>query len=154
MRTQGAPISSSPLRGAIPRTASDPKLCPNVASINPQSKKKSNATALSPHALHVHPLLPVGSTRIVWTRGSPIHSTESVAAAVSGTVEPIIAVPQVPQDVRATVTKEQSKKERSPARWIGPVDAVPWCPRFTDAAVQLRARGKLTNGRADQGQRF
>ena len=47
--------------------------------------------------LHVHPLLPVGSTRIVWTRGSPIHSTGSVAAAVSGTVEPIIAVPQVPQ---------------------------------------------------------
>ncbi len=47
-------------------------------------------TALSPHALHVHPLLPVGSTRTVWTRGSPIHSSESVAATVGGTVEPLI----------------------------------------------------------------
>ena len=56
-------------------------------------------TALSPHALHVHPLLPVGSTRTVWTRGSPIHSNESVVATVGGTVEPLIAVPQVPQDM-------------------------------------------------------
>ena len=40
--------------------------------------------------LHVHPLLPVGSTRNVWTTGSPIHSNESVAATVGGTVEPLI----------------------------------------------------------------
>ncbi len=63
--------------------------------------------ALSPHALHVHPLIPVGSTRTVWTRGSPIHSNESVAAAVGGTVEPLIAVPQVPQ-----VRSKKSKSDR------------------------------------------
>ena len=40
--------------------------------------------------LHVHPLLPVGSTRTVWTKGSPIHSNESVEAAGGGTVEPLI----------------------------------------------------------------
>ena len=36
----------------------------------------------------------------MWTRGSPIHYTGSVAAAVGGTVEPIIAVPQVPQGTK------------------------------------------------------
>ena len=40
--------------------------------------------------LHVHPLLPVGSTRNVWTRGSPIHANESVAATGGGTVEPLL----------------------------------------------------------------
>ena len=34
MHPQGSPISSRPLRGAIPRTAPGPKLCPNVALIN------------------------------------------------------------------------------------------------------------------------
>jgi hypothetical protein len=33
-RPQGSPISSRPLRGAIPRTAPGPKLCPKAASIN------------------------------------------------------------------------------------------------------------------------
>ena len=54
-------------------------------------------TALSPHALHVHPLLPVGSTRIVWTRGCPVHSDGSVVAAEGGTVELIFQVPKVPK---------------------------------------------------------
>ena len=40
--------------------------------------------------LHVHPLLPVGSTRTVWTRGSPIHANESVVATGGGTVEPLL----------------------------------------------------------------
>ena len=53
--------------------------------------------------LHVHPLLPVGSTRTVWTRGSPIHSNESVAAAVGGTVEPLIECTKG--------TKREGKKE-------------------------------------------
>ena len=42
--------------------------------------------ALSPHAMHVHPLHPEGSTHIVWTWGSPIHSNGSFVATVGGTV--------------------------------------------------------------------
>ena len=34
------PISSRPLRGAIPQTAPSPKLCPNVAFINPTHHQK------------------------------------------------------------------------------------------------------------------
>jgi len=39
VRPKGSPISSRPLRAAIPRTAPGPKLCPNVASINAQHQK-------------------------------------------------------------------------------------------------------------------
>ena len=35
VRPQGFPISSRPRRGAIPQTAPGPKLCPNIALINP-----------------------------------------------------------------------------------------------------------------------
>ena len=41
MRPQGSPISSRPLRGAIPRTAPGPKLCPNVALINTTQHQKA-----------------------------------------------------------------------------------------------------------------
>jgi len=37
-------------------------------------------TALSQHAMHVHPLRPVGRTRIVWTSGVPVYSKGSVVA--------------------------------------------------------------------------
>jgi len=36
--------------------------------------KKNPLFALSPHAVHVHPLRPVGRTRIVRTSGVPVHS--------------------------------------------------------------------------------
>ena len=42
MRPQGSPISSRPLRGAIPRTAPGPKLCPNVALINTTQHQQLN----------------------------------------------------------------------------------------------------------------
>ena len=40
MRPQGSPISSRSRRGAIPRTAPGPKLCPNIASLNPTQHQK------------------------------------------------------------------------------------------------------------------
>jgi len=43
VRPQGSPISSRPLRGAIPRTAPGPKLCPNVALINTTQHQKSKS---------------------------------------------------------------------------------------------------------------
>ena len=43
-------------------------------------------TALSPHALHVHPLRPEGSTRFVRASGSPVHSGGCVVATTGGTV--------------------------------------------------------------------
>ena len=42
--------------------------------------------ALSPHALHVHPLRPEGSTRFVRASGSPVHSSGCVAATTGGMV--------------------------------------------------------------------
>ena len=63
-------------------------------------------------ASHVHPLLPVGSTRTVWTRGSPIHSNGSVVAAVGGTVEPLIEVP-------TSTNKRGGATARTPSSFVG-----------------------------------
>jgi len=43
---KGSPTSSRPLRGAIPRTAPGPELCPNVASRNPTQHQKERHTKL------------------------------------------------------------------------------------------------------------
>jgi len=91
---------------AVRKSTKDQHVEPrSKAKIRASSQKKPKKTTapkldLSPHALHVHPLLPEGSTRIVWTYGSPIHSNGSVVAAEGGTVELIFQVPQVPNSAK------------------------------------------------------
>ena len=59
--------------------------------------------ALSPHALHVHPLLPEGSTRIVWASRSPVHSSGCVVATTGGTVRLVNRVDKSDKRVNGTV---------------------------------------------------
>ena len=104
VRASGSPVHSS---GSLDTTMGG-----TVRLVNRVDKSDKKKPCLH-MPLHVHPLLPVGSTRIVWTRGSPIHSTESVAAAVSGTVEPIIAVPQVPPPPQVLQSDKSDKQPKA-----------------------------------------
>ena len=74
-------------------------------------------TALSPHALHVHPLRPEGSTRFVRASGSPVHSSGSLVTTMGGTVRLVNRVDKSDK-IGPKSTRDQ--------RWVG--DNVPRGP--------------------------
>ena len=74
--------------------------------------------ALSPHALHVHPLRSEGSTRFVRASGSPVHSSGSLDTTMGGTVRLVTRVDKSDKkesDKKATkgVDKKATKVDKS-----------------------------------------
>jgi hypothetical protein len=88
---------------------------------------------LPPHAMHVHPLRPVGRTRIVWTSGASVHSNFQRPAALSfptgGTASLVILSRQPRQPRLALPGRVLDRIEK-------PLASLPACTSCTYADMQ------------------